>query len=60
MSEKTFAELAVGNRFTLNGMEFIKTEEVRIGCCKAINANAINDPNHKIFVKGNTSVTVNA
>jgi len=56
---KNFGELANGARFTLNGTEYIKTTEVRISCCKTINAQAVNDPNHKIYVKSNIAVNTN-
>lgn len=56
---KKFSELAVGERFTLNGVEYIKTQEVRVSCCRSVNAQLINDANNKTFVGGNTVVNVN-
>jgi hypothetical protein len=56
---KKFSELAVGERFTLNGMEYIKTQEVKVSCCRSINAQAVNDVNNKTFVGTNTVVVVN-
>jgi hypothetical protein len=57
---KKFSELAIGERFVLNGVEYIKTQEVRVSCCRSINAQLTNDANNKTFVSGNTVVNVNA
>ena len=57
---KNFGELTNGSRFTLNGTEYIKTTETRISCCKSINAQAVNNPNHKIYVKSSMMVNTNA
>jgi len=56
---KQFSELAVGERFTVNGMEYIKTQEIRVSCCRSINAQAVNDINNKTFIGPTTTVTVN-
>jgi len=56
---KTFAELAVGDKFTINGIEYTKTEEVRVSCCKTINAYAVADATQKAHFPGNTTVVVN-
>lgn len=56
---KKFSELANGERFTLNGVEYIKTQEVKISCCRSINAQAVVDANNKTFVPPNTTVSVN-
>lgn len=57
---KTFAELSVGDRFTYNGQEFIKTTEVRISCCKSVNACASDNNSNVIYVQPSTTVIVNA
>ncbi len=57
---KTFAELANGARFTLNGSQYIKVEEVRVSCCRSINAQLVSDPNNKTYVQPATVVVVNA
>jgi hypothetical protein len=58
--DKNFSEVSVGGRFTLNSLEFIKTETVRVSCCQSINAQAVNDPSNRIFVQDSTVVTINA
>lgn len=57
--EKTFAEVGVGDKFTINNVEYVKTEEVRISCCKVINAYVANDATQKAQFPGNVTVTVN-
>lgn len=57
--EKTFAELSVGDKFTVNGTEYIKTEEVRVSCCRSINCYASADASQKGHFPGNTTVTIN-
>lgn len=57
---KTFAELSNGEKFNLNGKEYIKVPELRISCCKRINAQATSNTNDKILVQPSTTVTVNA
>jgi hypothetical protein len=57
--EKTFAELVVGDKFTVNNIEYIKTEEVRVSCCKTINAYVSSDANQKAHFPGNTTVVIN-
>jgi hypothetical protein len=56
---KEFGELAVGDRFILNGSEFVKTGEVRVSCCKSVNCQSVNNPAETTFVQVNTVVTVN-
>lgn len=57
--EKPFSEVAVGTVFTLNGTSYMKTQDVRISCCKTINATASTDSNNRIFVPLTTIVTIN-
>jgi hypothetical protein len=57
--QKQFHELAIGDRFTVNGVEYIKTEEVRVSCCRSINCYASSDANQKGHFPGNTEVTIN-
>lgn len=57
---KTFGELAVGDRFSINGKEYVKTQEIRISCCQRINAQSIANSNEKIKVDPSTTVTINA
>ena len=56
---KEFGELAVGDRFILNGSEFIKTAEVRVSCCKSVNCQSVSNPAETTFISVNTVVTVN-
>lgn len=57
---KTFAELTVGARFTLNGAEYVKIEDVRVSCCKTVNCHDINNPSNRIYIQPSTTVVVNA
>lgn len=57
---KTFGELSNGDRFSLNGKEYVKIAEVRVSCCRRINAQSINNSNERILVQASTTVTVNA
>jgi hypothetical protein len=57
---KVFSELAVGDRFTLNGQEFIKINDVRVSCCKTVNACSANDSNNTIYVQPSSEVGINA
>ena len=57
--EKQFSELNNGDSFTINNVEYVKSEEVRISCCKTINAYVKQDSNQKIFFPGHTTVTIN-
>lgn len=57
---KTFGELAVGDRFVFNNQEYIKTNEVRVSCCRSINACSANDSNNKVYIQPSSLVTVNA
>lgn len=56
---KVFGDLQVGQRFSLNGTEYIKENEVRISCCKSVNCSAVGNSNNKIYVQATTEVTVN-
>ncbi len=60
MVEKTFAEIAVGSQFVVNGLEYVKTETVRVSCCQSINAHVVNEPNARVFFQDSTTVSVNA
>jgi hypothetical protein len=58
--EKTFGELAVGQKFSINGSEYIKMEAVRISCCQSINAHLLDNPGARVFFTDNLMVTINA
>jgi hypothetical protein len=57
---KVFSELAVGERFQLNGINYVKIQEVRVSCCRSINAQDANNPASKTFIQASTTVTINA
>lgn len=57
---KTFGELSVGDRFTFNNQEFVKTDEVRVSCCRSVNASIVTDSNSTVYFQPSTAVTVNA
>lgn len=57
--EKKLEEVAVGTQFTVNNLEYIKTEEVRVSCCRSINCQLVSDNNQKAFFPGSTVVIVN-
>lgn len=58
--EKKFEELAVGSKFTVNNVQYVKTEEVRVSCCRSINCQMVTDTNQKAFFAGATVVVVDA
>ena len=57
--EKKFEELALGDKFTVNNVEYVKAEEVRVSCCRSINCHTSTDSNQKAFFPGSTVVVVN-
>jgi hypothetical protein len=57
--EKTFGELAVGDKFSVNGSEYIKTNAVKISCCQSINAHLSDNINARVFFTDNLVVVVN-
>lgn len=57
---KTFAELAVGSRFFVDNIEYVKIDTVRISCCQSINAQEANNPGSRKFFTDESAVTVNA
>jgi len=60
MINKMFQEVVVGQRFFLDNKEYVKTQDVRISCCKTINATATNDSNDRIYVQPTSMVSINA
>jgi hypothetical protein len=57
--EKKFSDLAVGEKFSVNGTEYIKSDEVRISCCRSVNCYATTDASQKGHFSGDTVVVVN-
>ncbi len=58
--QKTFKELNLGDKFTVNNVEYVKIAEVKVSCCRSINAQAANDPNQRTFFAQGTTVEINA
>lgn len=58
MAIKKFSELPVGTKFTLNGIEYVKTVEERISCCQFNNARQTTNSSAKIGVTPVTDVEV--
>lgn len=59
MATKQFKDLTVNEVFTFNGLEYKKIEEVRVSCCRSINACLVSDQNNKVQIKPLDEVTVN-
>ena len=57
--EKPLSEVAVGSIFTANGTDYVKTEDVRVSCCRSVNCYAVNDTAQKTYFAPNTVVSVN-
>ena len=57
--EKQFSELSNTERFTVNGVEYVKTDEVKVSCCRSINCYVATDAEQKGYFPGNTTVTIN-
>jgi hypothetical protein len=58
--DKKFVDVPVGGRFIIGGVEFIKTESVRVSCCQSVNAQAVDNSNNRPFIQDETIVIVNA
>lgn len=58
--QKKFSELTVGDKFVYNGIEYQKTETVRISCCTTINCHATSNPAERKMITDETVVVVNA
>ena len=57
--EAQFKDVVVGTKFIVNNVEYVKTEEVRVSCCRSINCQISADAGQKAFFPGDTSVTIN-
>ncbi len=58
MANKKFMDLSVGEKFTLNGLEYEKIPDERISCCRVNNAQQINS-GEKIQIIPIEEVSVN-
>jgi hypothetical protein len=52
-------DVPVNANFVVNGITYKKVTEVKVSCCKSINAEVVGNPNNKTFFPGNTLVEVN-
>lgn len=59
MLTKTLEQVAVNEKFIVNGIEYVKAEEVRVSCCRSTNCYVAADVNQKTFFPGNTVVETN-
>ena len=57
---KAFETLQVGDRFYLNDREYVKTQDIRVSCCKTINAKEVTNSSNTLYIQPTTMVTVNA
>lgn len=58
MKQVKFDDLAVGTTFTHAGKQWVKTEKVKISCCKFNNAVGVDDPKSKAGIKPQEIVEV--
>jgi len=56
MAIKKFMDLSIGDKFKLNGINYVKTQEERISCCQVINASQEDLPSTRIQVTPITEV----
>jgi len=57
--QKLLSDVPVNATFTVNNVEYKKINEVKVSCCRSINAEAVGNANNKTFFPGNTLVEVN-
>lgn len=55
--QTTFANIANDTIFIYNGLEYQKTQEVRVSCCRKLNAMVVSS-GEKVFVPDNALVTI--
>lgn len=60
MVDKIFAEVPVGSKFTVNGLEYTKTATVKVSCCQSINAHLADNATARVFFQDNVVVQVSA
>jgi len=56
--QKRFSDLAVGEKFVVNGVEYVKTQDVRISCCRSVNSYESANASKKHNFDPGTLVTV--
>lgn len=57
--ESKFQDIPVGSKFVVNNIEYVKTEEVRVSCCRSINCQTASDPGQKTYFPSDAVVTIN-
>jgi hypothetical protein len=57
--QKLLSDVPVNTIFIVNGVEYKKLDEVKVSCCKSINAEAVGNATNKTFFPGNTLVDTN-
>lgn len=59
MLTKTLDQVADGENFKVNNVEYTKIAEVRVSCCRSVNCHVTADANQRTFFPGNTVVETN-
>jgi hypothetical protein len=54
--ETKLSELKNGDRFEVNGSTYVKTDEVRISCCKSVNCYMLDNNSQKTYFAPTTTV----
>lgn len=57
--KQQFHALADGQIFVKDNIQFKKIANVKVSCCRSINAEQVNNTNNRIFVTPNEEVEVN-
>lgn len=58
--QKNFSDLPVDSKFTVNGVEYVKVPEIKVSCCRSVNAHVADQPAQRTFFAPGTPVEVNA
>ena len=56
---KPFEQIAVGSKFIHNNKTYTKTDNIRVSCCKSINAICDTDNKDRVFLQPQEQVEVN-
>jgi hypothetical protein len=59
MLTKTLDQVADGENFKVNNIEYTKIAEARVSCCRSVNCHVSADANQRTFFPGNTVVETN-
>jgi hypothetical protein len=54
--EVKLSELKTGDRFQVNGSTYVKTDEVKVSCCRSINCYLLDNNSQKAYFAPNTVV----